>query len=150
MSEYLFNIRVYGIIYNKQRNAVLISDEYQLDSFMTKFPGGGLDYGEGTIDCLRREIIEETGHKICSIEHFYTTDFFQKALFFENQQLISIYYICQFEKTTNYPISSQPWKFENLKNGQEKFRWNKLEELNETLFTFPIDKIVVKMLKEKL
>jgi ADP-ribose pyrophosphatase YjhB (NUDIX family) len=116
---------------------------------MTKFPGGGLDYGEGTIDCLRREIIEETGHKICNIEHLYTTDFFQKALFFENQQLISIYYTCQFEKNTDYPTSPQPWKFEKTENGQEKFRWNKIEELNEVQFTFPIDKVVVKMLKEK-
>ncbi|HEY9123273.1 MAG TPA: NUDIX domain-containing protein [Bacteroidales bacterium] len=146
MNENVFNIRVYGIIFNEQRNAVLVSDEYQLNTFMTKFPGGGLDYGEGTIDCLKREIIEETGHKICNIEHFYTTDFFQKALFFDNQQLISIYYTCQLEGQQNFPTSTQPWKFEKAENGQERFRWNKLSELNTEQFTFPIDKIVAGML----
>ncbi len=32
-----FNIRVYGIIIN-EKNEVLVSDEYMLDTFMTKFP----------------------------------------------------------------------------------------------------------------
>ena len=68
-----FNIRVYGIIINK-RNEVLLSDEYLMDMKMTKFPGGGLRFGEGTIDCIRREAMEEFGQEIEIISHYYTTD----------------------------------------------------------------------------
>jgi 8-oxo-dGTP diphosphatase len=75
-----FVIRIYGIVLNES-NEILLTDEYQLGMKMTKFPGGGLHFGEGTIDCLRREFREEcNGQEIKNIRHFYTTDFFQKAL----------------------------------------------------------------------
>ena len=53
-----FVIRVYGIIINN-RNEILVSDEFQFNIKMTKFPGGGLHFGEGPEDCLRREFKEE-------------------------------------------------------------------------------------------
>ena len=53
-----FNIRVYGVLINQQ-NQVLVSDEYIRGSYYTKFPGGGLELGEGTRDCLKREFKEE-------------------------------------------------------------------------------------------
>ena len=75
-----FIIRVYGIVIN-QNEEVLISDEFQMNMKMTKFPGGGLEYGEGIIDALKREFREEcNGQEIKNIKHFYTTDFYQKAL----------------------------------------------------------------------
>ena len=72
-----FIIRVYGLVINPQ-NEVLLTDEYRYETNMTKFPGGGLHYGEGLIDCLKREFREEcNGQEIENIRHFYTTDFFQ-------------------------------------------------------------------------
>ncbi len=53
-------IRVYALILNLN-NDILISDEYQLDMRMTKFPGGGMHFGEGPVDCLKREAVEEMG-----------------------------------------------------------------------------------------
>ncbi|MFW6352566.1 MAG: NUDIX domain-containing protein, partial [Bacteroidota bacterium] len=86
-----FNIRVYGICIQNHR--LLVSDEYVMDMYMTKFPGGGLEFGEGPIDCLKRECREEMGGvEIKVTGHFYTTDFFQPTRFFKNTQLISIYY----------------------------------------------------------
>lgn len=35
-----------------------------------KFPGGGLEYGEGVLECLHREFDEELNVKIDVIEHF--------------------------------------------------------------------------------
>lgn len=88
-----FTIRIYGLIIN-QNNEILISDEFQLGTKMTKFPGGGLESGEGTIDCLKREFREEcNGQELENIRHFYTTDYYQKALFYEKTQLLSIYYL---------------------------------------------------------
>lgn len=143
-----FTIRVYGLIKN-DNNEILITDEFQLNQKMTKFPGGGLEFGEGTIDCLRREIREECkAQEIKNIKHFYTTDFYQKALFYENHQLISIYYLAELEHPVKFGISEKAFDFIALKNGNQSFRWVKISELNANEFNFPIDKIVVGKLKE--
>ena len=144
-----FTIRVYGLIINDQ-NRVLVTDEFQLNMKMTKFPGGGLDFGEGTIDCLRRELLEECGHEIDEIHHFYTTDFYQKALFWEDYQLISVYYMAKLKKPVVVRISDQAFDFTELKNGNQSFRWIPIEKINSEDFTFPIDKHVAHLLKEYL
>ena len=64
-----FNIRVYGLLIN-DHNEVLLSDEYVLDTYMTKFPGGGLKFGEGPEECILRECIEEFGQEAEIISHF--------------------------------------------------------------------------------
>jgi len=142
-----FVIRVYGIIVNNYEE-VLLSDEFQLGIKMTKFPGGGLEFGEGTIDGLKREIREEcNGQEIKNIRHFYTTDFFQKALFYENKQLLSIYYLAELADPVKFQISKKPFDFQEDKNGNQSFRWIKIKNLNEAEITFPIDKFVTGKLK---
>ena len=75
----MFNVRVYGILLN-DNNQVLVSDEYIRGNFYTKFPGGGLEYGEGTRDCLKREFKEEMDLDISVDDHIYTTDFFRSTI----------------------------------------------------------------------
>lgn len=143
-----FVIRVYGVIVNESHE-VLLSDEYQLGMKMTKFPGGGLEFGEGTIDGLKREFKEEcNGQEIININHFYTTDFFQKALFYENKQLLSIYYMAELANPVKFQISEKPFDFQENKNGNQRFRWIKINNLNEAEITFPIDKFVAGKLKQ--
>lgn len=148
LSGNYFNIRVYGICI--ENDHLLVTDEYAMDMFMTKFPGGGLEFGEGTIDCLKRECREEMGLEIKVNGHFYTTDFFQPALFFEKTQLISIYYTFELPAEHNIKFTSRKFDFEVLQNGAQIFRWVPLSLLNPDEMTFPIDKIVVeKLLNEK-
>ena len=143
-----FIIRVYGIIFN-ERLEVLLSDEFQLGMKMTKFPGGGLEFGEGTIDGLKREFKEEcNGQEIKNINHFYTTDFFQKALFYDNKQLLCIYYRAELTDPLKFQISKKPFDFQENKNGNQSFRWIKINNLNEAEITFPIDKFVAGKLKQ--
>lgn len=144
-----FVIRVYGLIINN-RKEVLVSDEFQLGMKMTKFPGGGMNFGEGTIDCLQREIKEECDQEITNIQHFYTTDFYQKALFYENHQLISIYYLAKIKEPIRFRISERPFDFEEMKNGSQSFRWVAVSDVKPDEFTFPIDKHVALLLKEYL
>src|SRR4051812_1097228 len=80
MAENIFNVRVYGILINEQ-GQVLVTDEIHYGQRMTKFPGGGLQFGEGIVDCLKRECVEELGLEVNVQEHFYTTDFFQLSAF---------------------------------------------------------------------
>src|ERR1041385_3378794 len=85
-----YNIRVYALIIHEGR--ILITDEMRGGTRMTKFPGGGLEWGEGIADCLHRECEEEMHQVPVSWEHFYTTDFFVASAFRAEDQLISIYY----------------------------------------------------------
>lgn len=143
-----FIIRIYGLII-KDNNEVLVTDEIQLGLRMTKFPGGGLHFGEGPVDCLIREIKEEcNGQKISDIEHYYTTGFFQKALFYPNHQLISIYYKAKFIEPLQFSISEKLFDFKDDKNGCQSFRWVKINMLKPDEFSFPIDKLVAEKLNQ--
>lgn len=142
-----FNIRVYALIINDNRE-VLLTDEYQLGQRMIKFPGGGLEFGEGTIDCLKREAMEEFGQAIEVTDHFYTTDFFQKAIYYENKQLISIYYLAHFVSPIRFRISQKPFEGVVDTNGSIGFRWCAISDLDTQSLTFPIDKVVANRLKE--
>lgn len=144
-----FTIRVYGLIINDE-NQVLITDEFQLNMKMTKFPGGGLDFGEGTIDCLKREMMEECNQEIQDIKHFYTTDFYQKALFWDDRQLISIYYLARLKQPIQFRISDKSFDFPDLINGNQSFRWISADRIIPEDFIFPIDKHVAHLLKEYL
>lgn len=143
-----FVIRVYALIV-KENNEILLTDEFQQNSMMTKFPGGGLEFGEGTIECLKREITEEcNGQEIENIRHFYTTDFYQEALFYENKQLISIYYLADLKHPVKFRISEKPFDFDIKKGEIQSFRWVKIKTLDQAELTFPIDRLVVHKLKE--
>lgn len=144
-----FNIRVYAIIV-KDKHYVLLSDEFMMDMKMTKFPGGGLNFGEGPIDCIRREALEEFNQEIEIIRHYYTTDFFQKSLFYKNHQIISIYYLARFPEPEKFKISTRPFDFPEMKNGNQSFRWEDLRSLKTEDLTLPIDRIVLGMLQEDL
>ena len=87
----MFNLRVYGILLGSNME-VLVSDEFIRGNKYTKFPGGGLEFGEGTRDCLKREFMEEMNLEVRVTEHLYTTDFFQMSAFNPEDQIISIYY----------------------------------------------------------
>ena len=144
-----FNIRVYGIFLN-EKDEVLLSDEYVLDTYMTKFPGGGLLFGEGPEDCIKREIKEELGEDTDIISHLYTTGFFQKTIFYNDHQLISIYYKLRFTKKPKFRISEKSFDFEGENNGSQSFRWISVKELKEEELTFPVDRHVLTILKKEL
>ncbi|MEO8086364.1 MAG: NUDIX domain-containing protein [Bacteroidota bacterium] len=142
-----FTIRVYGIFI--EDGNVLVSDEYIYGKFITKLPGGGLEFGEGTIDGLKREMIEETFQPVEVLEHFYTTDFFVPSAFNPEKQVISIYYMIKFISPVKFWITQKQFDFVELKDEAQSFRWLKISEIAEDSFTLPIDKKVGEMLKAK-
>ncbi len=144
--DWKYIIRVYAIIIN-DKNEVLLSDEFYNNTFMTKFPGGGLEFGEGTLECLKREAMEEFGQAIEVISHFYTTDFFQASLFHEKSQMMGIYYLARIIDPIKFPIAIQPFDFTTNENGSISFRWKSIETLTENDVSFPIDKYVVNLIK---
>ena len=143
----LFNVRVYGILLKE--DSVLITDEYRYGTFITKFPGGGLQFGEGTIDCLKREFQEEMEMEIEVVKHFYTTDFFQTSAFNNKQQIISIYYLVKANSLFVKKISEKKFDFEK-KEGAQSFRFQKIDIALKEAFTYPIDQKVGEMLSGKV
>lgn len=139
-----FNIRVYGLLIDEGR--VLLVHERIGDFEFTKFPGGGLELGEGTRDCLVREFMEETGIAVSTGRHLYTTDFFQVSAFKSTDQIISVYYEV---KPLTSPFEVPVEEIRVIENGREeflKFFWVPLDALHSDLVTFPIDKLVIKKL----
>lgn len=138
-----FNIRVYGLLIVE--NALLVSDEYIKGKKITKLPGGGLEFGEGTRDCLMREFKEEMDLNIAVLDHFYTTDFFVNSSFDTSSQVISIYYLVKATEPLRFEISNTAHNHKN-EEGAQSFRWIDLNELKDTDFTLIIDQKVGEML----
>lgn len=139
-----FNVRVYGILIHD--NQVLVSDEHIKGMNITKLPGGGLEYGEGTIDCVVREFKEELNLEIEVESHFYTTDFFVNSAFSNNNQVISIYYVVRAKSDFEFKIAAKPFDFIKKKDGAQSMRWVDLAKISENDFTFIIDKRIGDML----
>src|SRR5687767_9113514 len=106
-----FTLRVYGILINEKKQ-VLVSDEYIRGNYYTKFPGGGLEFGEGTRDCLKREFLEEMDLVVEVGEHLYTTDFFQMSAFNPGHQIISIYYLVKALEEIKVPLRNKVFDFD--------------------------------------
>lgn len=140
-----FNVRVYGLVINA-RNELLVTDEYCQNRYMTKFPGGGLEYGEGLIEGLKREFMEECSEAVSVLEHFYTTDFFVASMFRGGGQLISVYYRCAFEREPQFQSLSKPFEGIPEINDSVGFRWVALQDLRPEHMSFPVDQAVVRML----
>lgn len=137
-----FNVRVYGLWINEQQE-ILLSDERLGDFRFTKFPGGGLEYGEGLHEGLKREWLEELGVEIEIIDHFYTTDFFQASAFHTETQIISIYYLVRPLKLPEVDFSDTPFDFKTEEYQEEVFRWISLEYLQPEDVSLPIDRVVI-------
>lgn len=145
---YPFNIRVYGLLIN-DKNEVLISDEQEYGIRFTKFPGGGLEAGEGLIDGLKREFLEECSVAIEVTSHFYTTDFYVKSAF-NDSQVISVYYSVKNLEELNLNFKTMVFDFDGEGEVLQSFRWVKLTNLVNEDFLFPTDQHVAKLLTDSL
>jgi 8-oxo-dGTP diphosphatase len=149
----MFNLRVYGILLGNNKE-VLVSDEFIRGNRYTKFPGGGLEFGEGTRDCLKREFMEEMNLEVLVTEHLYTTDFFQMSAFNPEHQIISIYYRVKALEEIRVPLRTKLFDFDEAqmevynKTGEtETFRFIPWESFSADSVSLPIDKVVADLLK---
>lgn len=130
------NIRVYALCI-KDNRILALHEEYAGD-FLVKLPGGGLEFGESVIECLKREFQEELNLDIDVIDHFYTQDDFLVSRFRDNEQLLTIYYLAEIKNEEDLLI---------LDPCIEKTEWITLE--GENPFPLPIDRRVFELAKQK-
>ena len=141
-----FNVRVYGLLINEQHE-LLISDEREEAKVFSKFPGGGLELGEGLREALVREFMEECNADIEVGNHFYTTDFYEKSIF-NDSQVISIYYFVKPLKPLQMQYTTRVFDFDH--GGMQSFRWVALNKLTADDVTFKTDKTVVDLLLSQM
>lgn len=142
----MLTLRVYGLLIHAGH--VLVSDELIRGQRITKFPGGGLEFGEGLKDCLIREIREEIGVVALDPVHFYTTDFFQQSSFHSTpMQVVSVYYTFWVADPAAIPVIEVPFTGITGPGDQEVFRWLRIEGGREEDLTLPIDRVVWGLLR---
>ncbi len=138
-----FNVRVYGLLKN-DREEVLITDEFRFNHAFTKFPGGGLEFGEGLTDGLKREFLEELSLEIEVGELFFVNDFYQESAFNQNHQLLIFYFWVSAQNWQNITANSEK---QILNQDGEMPRWIALKNISSEEMTFPVDKIVAEKIK---
>lgn len=134
-----FNIRIYGLLVVE--NQLMIIREPFAGTIIDKFPGGGLEYGEGTIECLKREFLEELNLEIEVLEHLYTQDFFLPSRFDAEEQIFMVYYKVEAKDITQMKVMDPEI---------EEIIWKDLNELQTKDVTLETDKLVVEMLLEEI
>ena len=151
----MFSIRVYGILLGENKQ-VLVSDELIRGGYYTKFPGGGLEFGEGTRECLKREFKEEMDLDVEVGDHLYTTDFFQMSAFNPEYQIVSIYYWVKALEPIRAPLRQKPFDFDERemkiyeeRKETETFRFIDASAFGEDSVTLPIDKVVARLISHR-
>jgi 8-oxo-dGTP diphosphatase len=146
-------VRVYGILINETKQ-VLVSDEYIRGNYYTKFPGGGLEIGEGTRDCLKREFKEELDLEVEVGDHIYTTDYYQVSGFNSAHQILAIYYYAKALEPIKAPLRTTPFDFDEKQlevyskiQQTETARFIDLADFSAESMTLPIDKLVADLVK---
>ncbi|SEH65624.1 ADP-ribose pyrophosphatase YjhB, NUDIX family [Paenimyroides aquimaris] len=132
-----FNVRVYALcILN---NKLLTLKEPFAGKMVTKLPGGGLEFGEGTAECLKREFKEELNLQIEVGDAFYIQEHFVKSLAKDNKQLLMLYFYATILDSDNLQI---------LDTNIQEVSWIAID--GENPFSLPVDQLVFKKLQYKL
>lgn len=144
-----YNIRVYGLCLNRA-GQILLTDERRSGYLMTKFPGGGHQIGESLAECLIREFQEELMLEVKVDELFYINDFLQVSAFNPSDQILSVYYWVHALAPLPIELVSARFAFPEGNHDAQTFRWMDVDALCREDLTFPIDRVVLETMQEKI
>ena len=131
-----FNVRVYGIWIKEGK--ILVSNENINGFKMLKLPGGGLEYGEGTRECLIREFMEELNVTVKIEQLLHVTENFIQSAFRKDEQIIAVHYRVSCAEALERMHTVQPTKLGG--DNTHLFEWRTLDQLLLTELTFDMDK----------
>jgi len=133
-----FNVRIYGLAVHQSR--LLLLREPFMGELIVKFPGGGLEFGEGTRECLKREFKEELNLDIRIGRHIYTQDFFMPSALNPKEQILMIYYRVFVDDVSQLKLNDSEIK---------ELIWVDLESFSKDLLSLPSDRLVAEMFLER-
>jgi 8-oxo-dGTP diphosphatase len=131
-----FNIRIYALCV--EENRLLVLHEPFMGNMVCKLPGGGLEFGEGTIDCLKREFMEELGLKIKNYSPYYIQENYVESLAKNNKQIVLLYFKVEIENASSIQL---------LDTNIQSYEWIDLKK--DCPLTLPVDQIVYEKLKKE-
>lgn len=130
-------VRVYGFLLNDD-GEILVSDEFHYGMRMRKLPGGGLQLGEGAVQTLRRELMEEMEVDLNPSRLVHTTASFIRSVFNPAHQVMGVYYHVPV-RDSSLVARFKPEQAVASSNGDVFFSWNRVDELDPMGFTFTMD-----------
>lgn len=77
-------------------NLILLTYESKRNRYM--IPGGGVEDNEALVDCVKREVLEETGIIVDATEPYF--DIYEYFYWDQNWEHINHYFICNIIKET--------------------------------------------------
>lgn len=148
-----FNVRAYFFLVRKSPPSgdhpgtweVLLSDELIAGKPCTKWPGGGVEFGEGPMDCVRREAEEELGQSISVGRLIHATGNFIRSAWRPREQVLCHYYLAALDGEARFPISTVPFGF--LPGEEQSLRWAQLDTLRPGELTFETDRSALEALR---
>ena len=141
-----FSIRVYGLLINAQ-NEVLISREWHNGRYFNKFPGGGLEYGESTLECLRREFREELSIEIGIERLVHVSDEVFPSWFKPDTQVMGVYYLVSTERPSEIPTLLADEPSTPTQDGPHRVFWKEIASLSISDLSLPTDQQIIPLLK---
>jgi ADP-ribose pyrophosphatase YjhB (NUDIX family) len=144
MTPNSFTIRVYGLLIHEEQ--LLLSRENVYGKIYNKLPGGGLEFGEGVVDCVKREFMEEAQIQIHKTEHFYTTEKYYVSAFDATKQVLSLYYKVWTDELQLIKTGNPNDELTLVNHSDQILYWCSIQKLLGEPMPFPIDKIVIQKL----
>ena len=111
-----------ALIFNPEGKLLLVKTHKWKGKYT--IPGGHVELGEGLLDALKREILEETGLELIKSEFLCYQEFIYDESFYEKRHFIFFDFVC-------YVKSDQV----QLNNEAQEFVWVDVKEA----YSYPID-----------
>ena len=130
-----FTARCYALIVSDTGRLLVMKERWR-DVDLNKLPGGGLELGEGLLECLNRELKEEFARfEPCQWSHLHTPTHYFTSQFRPDEQLLLTYF------KAVAPVKEQRWALnpeesENLLG----IEWLSLRKENRSWFTLESDR----------
>lgn len=137
------SLRVYGFLENSDGDLLIAYERFQGQPLI-KFPGGGIEWGEGHQEALCREFMEELGVSIAVKECVYFNDFPVQSAINPVYQVQSFFYrVALLESEVPQTVQTETIREVPMEEG-ERFVWVPKTELDGVPFTFEIEQAAIR------
>lgn len=135
-----FNVRAYMVVVQDGR--VLVSYERLPMGGVMKFPGGGVEWGEGPVAAIRREALEELGQSVTVNALLHVSRKAHISSFDDNQQVLAIHHLTQLDGPVRFEDEGtlEDVFGKGVPMMDQKLGWREVDTLQPQDFHFASDR----------